>query len=206
MTTATTTPRLEDLLVSLVQQHARNTFGGWMPGRVVEYDATLRKAHVELLLRDTDPTSGAALAYPVLVEVPVLMPFHIVAPVPVGTTVLVIFGSRSTDKWLQQGGLVDPDDPRTHDLSDGLAIPGLMDFAHVATPSPAVEFTTEEIHAGGSAPLARTSELAALQSLIGSWVLPVTPTPANILAALGQLQLIFTSAWTTPGTAVLKGA
>lgn len=216
-----TTPRLEDIFLSVVRKYGRSTFGGWMPGRVVDYDAGKRKASVMLLLRDTHPVTGEPLAYAIINEVPVMMPFHIKAPVKAGFDVLVLFGARSTDRWVQQGGVVDPDDTRTHDINDALAIPGLMDFAHVVDADPGIEFTDSEIHAGGTEELALKSDVTALKSAlvtilgviatqVGSSGTPAGATAAGLAIAAaiaGPAPTAFSIVLTgiPAGTDVLKG-
>ena len=68
--------------------------------------------------------------------VPVVFPMGafggVTFPVQVGDTVLLVCSSSSLDAWLAgNGGEVDPQDDRRHDLSDAIAIPGLR-----ATPLP----------------------------------------------------------------------
>lgn len=50
-------------------------------------------------------------------------------PVKKGDTVMIVMADRSLDRWLSQGGEVTPDDRRQHDLSDAIAVPGLVPFA-----------------------------------------------------------------------------
>ena len=40
-------------------------------------------------------------------------------------SVLLVFSQRSIDNWKQTGGIVEAGDPRHHDLSDAVAIPGI---------------------------------------------------------------------------------
>jgi hypothetical protein len=48
----------------------------------------------------------------------------ITMPVKDGDEALVVFSSRSIDKWWQQGGVQEQTDARMHDLSDGFVLPG----------------------------------------------------------------------------------
>jgi len=70
---------------------------------------------------------------PVVPDVPVVWPrsggAQMTMPVRRGDTVLLVFTDRSIDRWLAQGGNVTPDDRRQHDLSDAVAVPGLVPFA-----------------------------------------------------------------------------
>lgn len=52
--------------------------------------------------------------------------WSIKVPIAVGDTGLLVFADRSLDVWLAgSGGIVDPQDGRTHDLSDAVFYPGL---------------------------------------------------------------------------------
>lgn len=66
---------------------------------------------------------------PAIPDVPVLFPQfsggQITWPIAAGDPCLLVFGDRSLDEWQRAGGArsVDPTDPRTHDLTDAVAIP-----------------------------------------------------------------------------------
>lgn len=53
---------------------------------------------------------------------------HITFPVKPGTNVMCLFADKSLDKWKATGGEVDPQDVRSHALSDAVALPGLFPF------------------------------------------------------------------------------
>lgn len=97
-----------------------------LPGIIVSYDAENNKATVQPAL-NKNFTSGE-MPMPILESVPVMFPNNIVFPINEGDYVLLIFVERSIDLWLSVGGQVTPTDPRKFDLSDGIAIPGLMPF------------------------------------------------------------------------------
>lgn len=97
-----------------------------LPGIVVSYDATNNKATIQPAL-NKNFTSGE-VPMPILESVPIMFPNNIVFPVNEGDYVLLIFIERSIDLWLSVGGQVTPTDPRKFDLSDAIAIPGLMPF------------------------------------------------------------------------------
>jgi len=97
-----------------------------LPGIVVSYDATNNKATIQPAL-NKNFTSGE-VPMPILESVPIMFPNNIVFPVNKGDYVLLIFVERSIDLWLSVGGQVTPTDPRKFDLSDAIAIPGLMPF------------------------------------------------------------------------------
>ncbi len=113
-----------------------------LPGRVESYDPTTQRASVKPLIQDgyydeagerqTDPL-------PIVTDVPVAFQGSGTAfqsfPVSVGDTVLLVFCSSSIDKWLVQGGEVDPEDDRRHHLSDAVAIPGFRSGPFVTDPA-----------------------------------------------------------------------
>ena len=103
-----------------------------IPARVERYDETKLLCDVKPLVRDPLP-DGTTASVPVICNVPVAFQggggFRVTFPVKAGDTVLLVFGERSLDRWLNDGGEVDPVDPRRHDLSDAVAIPGLRPFA-----------------------------------------------------------------------------
>jgi hypothetical protein len=78
-------------------------------------------------------TDGEVFDYPKIVSVPVVFPrsryFSLTYPIEKDDTVLLVFTERSMDRWLRSGGTVDPRDPRRHDLTDAVAIPGLYPFS-----------------------------------------------------------------------------
>lgn len=97
-----------------------------LPGIIVSYDSTTNKATIQPAL-NKNFTSGV-MPMPLLENVPVLFPKNITFPILEGDYVLLIFVERSIDLWLSVGGQVTPTDPRKFDLSDAIAIPGLMPF------------------------------------------------------------------------------
>ena len=103
-----------------------------MPGSIVSYDYTQQKAQVQPDLR-RKYKDGSVQSMPELVNVPVIFPqgggFHMHWPLNPGDTVLLVFSQRSMDEWLKSGGEVTPQDPRMLDLSDAIAIPGLIPFS-----------------------------------------------------------------------------
>jgi len=71
---------------------------------------------------------GVVVATPMIYNVPVLFPRSrfaaITFPLERGDSVLLVFSERSLDEWISNGGTTTPDDPRRHDMSDAVAIPG----------------------------------------------------------------------------------
>lgn len=105
------------------------------PGEIETYDPTKSKATVRLSVRHR--VNGTEVDYPILVEVPVVMPraggFNISMPLKKGDGVLVIFAERSLENWVAAGAVSDTGGNRAHDLSDAVAIPGLQSFNKAPT-------------------------------------------------------------------------
>ena len=103
-----------------------------LPAQIERYDHTEQRADVLPLLRRVY-VDGEVQGMPVVPDVPVVWPrsggAQMTMPVRRGDTVLLVFTDRSIDRWLAQGGDVTPDDRRQHDLSDAVAVPGLVPFA-----------------------------------------------------------------------------
>lgn len=103
-----------------------------LPARVERYDHTQQRADVLPLLRRAY-ADGVTEDMPVIPDVPVIWPrsggAQMTMPVKRGDTVMLVFADRAIDNWLSQGGNIEPNDRRQHDLSDAVAIPGLVSFA-----------------------------------------------------------------------------
>lgn len=124
-----------------LQTSLRRSMWTALPGRVQSFDATKQSADIEPLVHDTwegEDGSSQTGPLPVIPSVPVSFPgsggWRVTFPVAKGDTGLLIFCSRSIDRWLSEGGSVDPRDERTHDLSDAVFVPGLTDFASPISP------------------------------------------------------------------------
>jgi len=99
-----------------------------LPARVESYDSASQKASVQPLIKTQDGEDRS-----IITGVPVVFPraggAHMHMPVTRGTGVMLVFADRSLDRWLTQGGNVDPRDGRAHAYSDAIAIPGLIPFS-----------------------------------------------------------------------------
>ena len=105
-----------------------------LPGKIISYDSSTRRADVELLLkrvltnRDNDKVSFEEM--PVLPDVPVYMNrgvnYFIQMPVETGTTGLVYFSEASSDQWFSTGQVSNPGDLGRHGLGNGFFIPGFF--------------------------------------------------------------------------------
>lgn len=104
---------------------------------------------------------------PILQHVPILFPagaggFRIAAPPKKGDTAIILFATRSIDRWLARGGIVEPGfGAQKHHVSDAMAIMGLRSFAEPMKNVPSdhasigydegasIEFRPDEIRVGG---------------------------------------------------------
>ncbi len=102
-----------------------------IPGKVESYDAATQMAKVKPLLKrplkladGTDVTESLGI----INNVPVIQPsgggFFAHFPLAAGDPVTLVIADRSLDRWIEQGGEVDPGFTHTHELSDAFAIPG----------------------------------------------------------------------------------
>lgn len=105
------------------------------PGQIVEYDFTKKLAKIQPVINKKYAT-GEVQPMPILNNVPVIFPFSggasITFPVNPGDFCLVICCERSIDNWLATGTQTAPADPRILDLSDGVAIMGLLPFTETS--------------------------------------------------------------------------
>lgn len=98
-----------------------------MPGTIVSYDPATRRAIVRPAL-SKQLADGRVLPAPQIVSVPVIFPTGggagMTYPLAPGDGVQLHFSERSLEAWHSGGGAI-PDDPRSFDLSDAIAVPGL---------------------------------------------------------------------------------
>lgn len=109
------------------------------PGTVVSYDSAAQRAVIRIApsFRRADPNGGPPVLYraPDIPGVPVAFPgggpdYSDTWPLAAGSSGLVVITSRSMDEWLSAGGTTsEPQDPRRHDLTDAVFLPGLRSFA-----------------------------------------------------------------------------
>ena len=123
------TPTLDVVLRAFIDAALRDA-RVWLPVEVVAVvPGTFNRVSVQPLLLRTFSTLPAPVLMPVLQDLPVIQPrgnsYGIKLPVAVGDTGIALFCDRSLDVWKVQGGQVNPGSVRTHDLSDGVFVPGL---------------------------------------------------------------------------------
>jgi hypothetical protein len=102
-----------------------------MPGIIQSFDADAATAVVQPAIRSVETDNDGKRTtknYPLLMDVPVVFPrgggCTLTFPVKAGDECLVIFADRCIDFWWQNGGVQEPVDDKTHDLSDAFCIVG----------------------------------------------------------------------------------
>jgi hypothetical protein len=127
-------PASEPTLLTVMQHviaNALSTVHTAFPGQIEKYDYTTAKADILPLISATAP-DGTILKMPVIPNVPIVWPRtslgSISFPLQRGDGCLVVCSEKSIDDWLLLGGKNEPKDPRTFDLNDAIAIPGLYPF------------------------------------------------------------------------------
>lgn len=106
-------------------------------GQVVSFDAAKQTCTVQPCAMRVY-TGQDPIALPPIEDVPVVYPgsgdwwitFELVA----GQYVLLVFAERSIAKWLNSGGVSDPQLSSKFDLSDAIAIPGINPYPGALTP------------------------------------------------------------------------
>ena len=98
------------------------------PARIESYDASDQRATVLPLLQRAT-ASGELVSPGPITNVPVQWPrgggFAITLPLAAGDVGLLICSDRSLDRWLDAGGVVDPQSRRHHAMTDAVFVPGL---------------------------------------------------------------------------------
>ena len=129
MTTSAPTS-LADAVKAAIQYNLNNIHTA-MPAQILSYDFTTQKASVQPTV-NKQWTDGTTSRMPIINEVPVIFPSaggaSVSFPVLAGDTCLLVVCERSITEWLLAGGLATPSDPRKLDLTDAVAIPGLIPF------------------------------------------------------------------------------
>jgi hypothetical protein len=102
-----------------------------MPAIITHYDSATKKATVKPSIKKVF-ANNTVQSMPTISNVPVVMPRTTTAglniPVNVGDSVLLVFSERSLERWLSNGGEVEPGFDRKFDLTDAIAIVGLYSF------------------------------------------------------------------------------
>ncbi|MEW5803906.1 MAG: Gp138 family membrane-puncturing spike protein [bacterium] len=106
-----------------------------MPARVEKYDPASQKADVKPLLRKKYKASDIDTEFPVIPAVPVQWPSagggkaYLHLPLKAGDLGIIIVCERTMEGWLcGDGQITSPKDPRHHNLSDAVFVPGIRPF------------------------------------------------------------------------------
>jgi len=107
-----------------------------MPAQIVSYDADENLCSVQpciRVMRTDDPNNMTTTDLPVLEDVPVWFPGSgkclLTTPPQVGSYGVLHVSDRKLEKWLTDGGLVDPISAKRFDTSDSFFQPGLYPLA-----------------------------------------------------------------------------
>lgn len=110
-----------------------------IPAVVQSYDAASQTVEVQPTIRERMVGQDNAITYvqyPLLINVPVVFPqagdFQLTFPIKQGDECLVVFSDLSIDNWWMKGNVQNPVEQRRHDLSDGMAIFGLVNQEKLA--------------------------------------------------------------------------
>ncbi len=133
-------PTMAEVLRLAVEYHTRDLWTA-LPGKIDKFDASNQMADVKPLVQNLTATEdGEELAepLPIIPNVPIWWPrsggFYTTFPVKPGDFCLLIFFSRSIDKYLEGDGEdQNPGDFRTHDLTDAIALMGFSPKAQAIT-------------------------------------------------------------------------
>jgi hypothetical protein len=109
-----------------------------MPAVVTAFDANLQTVSVQPALMTLAQDSTVPEMHPIIEDVPVVFPggggFFLTFDILPGSYVLLVFAERSIENWADLGGIADPQSTRKCDLSDAIAIPGLLPTPNVLVP------------------------------------------------------------------------
>lgn len=142
------------------------------PAVVESVDATTCTVDVQPLLmrvRQNERGEREVTRAPMVVGVPILFTggggSRLTFPVKRGDVCLLLVATRSIARWNAIGGEVDPEDNRSHHISDSIALCGLVDSAH-AKPFhvSATVLEGDDVRLGN----ADTAQLLALKSDVDS--------------------------------------
>lgn len=204
---ATDRPDLVGAIQALVDARAAR-IETTLPAVIVSYDdstqraivrPTVRSALVDAsgnrVTRDIPPIAGVPVAFPSASG------FSITWPLSAGDPCTLVFASRDIAGWLQTGKVPsDPVDPRRHDITDAICIPGGRSFKDpipgAGVASSALVIRGDDIRLGSSSAAdlvalstANDANWQALATLLTSWIVVATDGGAALQVAATALQL-----------------
>lgn len=122
------TPSLEEVISQAVDDHLLDLHTS-IPAIIESYNPTEQTASVKIALKRKYISAGVEeiVERPVIPDVPVLFPrggsFKMLFPLKKGDNVQLLISERSTERWKNESGVVDPRDARKFNLSDAFIIP-----------------------------------------------------------------------------------
>jgi hypothetical protein len=143
-----------------------------IPGVVVSYDAASQTAAIQPAIKNAqlDPDGDPIVEQlPQIPNVPVLFPragdFSLTFPVLAGDTVLLVFQSRSADRWRNDGQSDrQPSTYRMHDMSDAVAFVG---YYPATFPLTAAQAPTNRLRLGNSSGADTSVNVSATEVKLG---------------------------------------
>jgi hypothetical protein len=122
------TPKLIDAINAVIDSKLCEMHTS-LPAEIVSYDYNKNTATVKPTLKRKYKSETAPVELPLITNVPVAFQrmgeAHLRIPINPKDTGQLVFTERSIDGWLTSGGIIDPQDPRKHALSDAVFYPGL---------------------------------------------------------------------------------
>lgn len=101
-----------------------------IPARILAFDGAAKTVRAQPVLKRLYEYKTKAENLPVIEDIPVIFPgsgdFWLTFEPAIGSYALLIVAERSLEVWLDQGGIVDPAQERKFDLSDAIAICGIL--------------------------------------------------------------------------------
>ncbi len=158
-----------------------------MPGTIVSYDPATRRAVVRPAL-SKQLADGRVLPAPEVVSVPVIFPTGsgglagMTFPVASGDGVMLHFSERSLEAWHTAGGPI-PDDPRSFDLSDAVAVPGL----NHGGATPAAHPENMVLHFGAASIAFTPAGGCIITAPAGITLVGPTNAPADTITSMGKV-------------------
>lgn len=145
------TPDIYDIIEMAIRSNQLE-LNTCMPGIVKAYDAATQTASVQPSFKRMRLDTKEFTSRAVIDDVPIVFPISngkgVVFPIAVGDPVMIVFSQRSLDTWLDNGGEIDLQDTRLHNVNDAIAIPGLDHAPISPAPSQSTELRGTKIFVG----------------------------------------------------------